>query len=110
MNKTGDLQLPEYYTIDYGEAGEHLTVIGKIENGSRILIRTFEGDEEEQALDLINSLGKSPNYVWDFYGKTKILRKCIRELVKGRKTGDRHPFYYAVLSDGEELPIVAASE
>jgi hypothetical protein len=110
MNQTGDLQLLEYYTIEYSEAGEHLTVVGKMENGSRILISTFEGEQEEQALDLINSLGKSPNYLWDFHGKTKILRKCIRELTKSRKTGDRHPFYYAILSDGEEFPIVAASE
>jgi len=108
MNKTDDLQLLEYYTIEFGEAGEHLMVIGKMENGSRILIRTFEGDQEEQALDLINSLGKSPNYLWDFHGKTKILRKCIRALEKARKTGDRHPFYYAILFDGEEFPIVAA--
>lgn len=103
-------ELFEYYRIEDIEGNDHLMILGKSESGHNVLVRTFERDEEEAAFDLINKMGKSPNYMWDMHGTAKILRKCVKEVVKKRKTGDRFPFYYAVLFDGEEFPILAALE
>lgn len=104
------METMKYYTIGRVEGQEELMVTGKISNGTSVLIQTFGKDQEDDAKNLIDTIAKSPKYLWDLNGETKILRSYIEKIEKEKKTGKPIPFYYAVLFDGQELPLAIAQD
>ena len=55
-----------------------------------------------------SAIAASPNYMWDLNGQAKILRSYIKGIKKRKKIGKPIPFFYAVLLDGKEFPLVIA--
>ena len=108
MVRKHEMGIMKYYTIESDEAEEELMVVGKVDKGINVLIHIFDKEEKEAARQLINSMAQSPSYLWDLQGETKMLRSYIKEIRKKKKTGKPIPFYYAVLMDGEEFPLVRA--
>ena len=110
MKEQSGFELLTSICINHAEGDEHLRILGKTESGARVLLGTFEKREQKEAVVLIDTLCKSPNYLWALDGETKILRKSIKEIEKKRNTGDRFPYYYAILGDGEEFQISQVHE
>jgi len=108
MTQKDAIKVMKYYTIEPGEGEEEIMVVGMADKGIRVLIHTFTRGEEEEARTLINSVAKSPGYMWDLNGQAKILRSYIKVIRKIKKIGKPIPFYYAVMNDGKEFPLVIA--
>ena len=82
----------------------------KMETVKYYTIERVEGQELAVNWRLQETSAQSPKYVWDLNGETKILSSYIDKIEKQKKTGKPIPFYYAVLFDGQELPLAIAQE